>query len=138
MALEETKAKAQRGNKHGKLMSSKSARLLTSEEFHAAIAKDEELVEAQKVMNAKNRALAAAKHEWKANDIARRKELKVENERKWVLACAAAVRAGVKKPKKPKAPLIPEMPDDEFFEIDIGEQGHIPISDVSGNEDDED
>lgn len=139
--LNEVKAEGRRSNKWGKLMSSGMARLLTSEEFRAAITKDEEVAAAEvarKAATAKSRGLSKAKREWRARDVAARKLLKLEIEKRWLKAQDAAKAAGGRKPLKPRAPVRPKTPDDAFFEVDIEDQESIHISDVSGDEDDED
>lgn len=139
-SLQEATAKAKNKNSWGKLMSSGSARLLTSPEFRDAIRQDEEVVRAKVVAKAtrgKKAAITRAKKAWRARDVAERKQRRTAQLKDYEKRCQAATRAGKRTPKKPKAPTRPPTPDDAFFGAEIEGQELINIEDVSGDEEEE-
>lgn len=139
-SLHETKAQGRKKNSRAKLMSSGAARLLTSDQFRDAVRKDEEAAQekvARKIATGKARSLTKAKKEWRAADVAQRKAAKANQDVKWMSACLAASKAGMRKPVKPKPPIRPKTPSDEFFLAADEELEEIDIAGFSGDDDDE-
>ncbi len=139
-AVKELAGHGKKKNSRAKLMSSKGARMLTSEEFREAIRKDEEAaldkVQA-KAVRAKGRDLSKAKKIWRTADIATRKALRAQQDARWRAACEEAVIAKVRKPVKPKPPVRPKTPEDAFFGGDDSGFEDIDIGNVTDDEDDE-
>lgn len=140
IALQETSAKAKTKNSRGKLMSSGTARLLTSVEFRDALRADEEVAQAKvdaKALKGRKAAITKAKKAWRARDVADRKKRRAEQVEEHKRACKTAERAGRRKPKMPKALTRPSTPEDAFFEAELDAQELIELSDGLDDEEEE-